>query len=1451
MKDYIDQKISLSSVLEISTETITDISLDSLEKLPWHFLKKLMILNSTARNTEISQFPQFSNVSSYKTTVSFDDIFDKTNDDSTLSVNPLDLITAILLCSDCFLQQQLMVKMSLRQFPLPLLLPDCRTNRCTLLVWALRDIVKKWRPHSMESSKGVREENLVVTKMPAISFIRLGNCKLSKSKILNEVFGNREQQQNFFIHHNLQCGDIRTISNGLVEICWSLPCGKTYLDIFPDPLAIINLRGDASSYLTQFQFLKTISTAVFIFVDSIDENQFELLSTIQSSEGQYYFILSSQVSKQHATLEQLRKLAPCLKLDERHVLVKSDKINKADFVQRIRGTIKDILASSSSRISVEEMATKTNELEINVDECDEHCLIAQKIAGDITAEIQDVAEYKERVLPLQGDLLKELAQLEKELHRMKNQGTQNTEIYKSKVKAEILKKQQKQNQYKPSSSTRSFINAIQHVSSEHRHYFLKWMKFRLDMKARQNLSNLREKYKSYCKDSSGHCKELVQLDKKIGLEHFMREIGQIYEAERLLVDGGKLAKTQKQYGYLPSVAAELMLEGNPIELIDGDASHLPIRWVTDVLTELKNKMGSNSKIHVITVLGVQSTGKSTLLNTMFGLQFAVSSGRCTRGAFMLLIKVKEDLRETLGCDFLMVIDTEGLKSPQLAKLEDSYEHDNELATLVVGLSDITLVNLAMENSTEMKDILQIVVHAFLRMHKFGKKPNCLFVHQNVGDVSAHDQKIRDRKLRLEELDEMTKVAAKMEKQSTRSKFSDQMEYDAEKDNSYISGLWYDVPPMAPVNTGYSEKVYEAKKYLIDILKQKKHKSMDILDFVQLMQSLWNAVKHETFIFNFRNSLVADAYDHLCSNYSSWESSFHRNIHFWLLEAETKICNHSSVEVNNLSRELDTNVQEKLQSEEVIILRNLESYFDSKVENVYLVEKYRDDFITRACILKRELQQHAFIKIREALGIKKGTEKYDKIQAQYTERIEEEVTHLLQECRKSRCQLDSEQLNEKFEKMWKKTLTELQFDKIEKQDVKHKVFMQLKLNMQNKGSGVKKRLAAFLKLDCVGQKSFTVEKDHIDLKLSENPLKAFNEYWNSDISVELSHQSDSLIQACNEYISEKANTPNLDYDDTYTRELLQKLDERLKQPEFQKLRTTPLNECELKLHICELAARAFQRMHDKFIQDHDPLQRLEEKKQNYLSTFTDTYNKKDQCQKKAKELCDLCLKPALQDYVHKHLGLEIIENFQNSDNYTQYHTRKYFQFALLKELLEEGVFEDYLKHISNYEEFVKDWIFTKVVSYCTEKVKMADMEKDCLSKIMKKVKSTVEVAKEVKVPGKVSEFFDTFFDILKYDIVVSKESLGMSLFQNEENIRQFADNILHYIDKMEEELMSQFKENGSVAEKLSSLPFKPQNELFAKVFGCGKQCPFCKVPCEAGGGGHTEHWAEIHRPRGLL
>ncbi|KAJ8000580.1 hypothetical protein DPEC_G00181860 [Dallia pectoralis] len=137
---YEKNKLKLSSVLEIKAKTTSDEPVDSLLSLPGAFLKKLMMANVNARSVKCISTDQ--DVSYF----GIDNL--DTNPEVRNVMNPLDLITALFLCSDGFLQQEMVQKMCMCQFAVPLLLPNCDTKQSTLMLWALRDIVKKYRPSS-------------------------------------------------------------------------------------------------------------------------------------------------------------------------------------------------------------------------------------------------------------------------------------------------------------------------------------------------------------------------------------------------------------------------------------------------------------------------------------------------------------------------------------------------------------------------------------------------------------------------------------------------------------------------------------------------------------------------------------------------------------------------------------------------------------------------------------------------------------------------------------------------------------------------------------------------------------------------------------------------------------------------------------------------------------------------------------------------------------------------------------------------------------------------------------------------------------------------------------------------------------------------------------------------------------------------------------------------------
>ncbi|XP_036789914.1 interferon-induced very large GTPase 1 isoform X2 [Oncorhynchus mykiss] len=1420
LEDHYENKLMLSTVLEINADTTSDEPLTTMQSLPGAFLKKLMMANLNARSVKCL-------TTDHEVSYCGVDNLDTDSDTSNV-INPLDLITALFLCSDGFLQQEMVQKMSICQFAVPLLLPNCDTEQSTLMLWALRDIVRKFRPSSQVDTKSFIEERIVLSDIPMVSFVRIGESNLSKSNMLNKLLSNPDT----FVHRDMDCGDVpRKISNGLVEISWYLPCGKRNIDRFTKPVAFANLRGDIRSFKTQFSFLCQTSAAIYVFSDELEADS-EVLKDINT---ELFLVVNSQ-----------RKTFTGDKVT--HVIEKKGR-NEAAFVKTLQSSVGDVIENCQNKLPIEKMDVIARQSGILVDEDNDECQSARKMADKITSNITDTIKFKDKQLPLQGQVWKEISQLEKERCRLRKQGDQDIEHYRSSLKKKEIKLREKQQSFEMTEAMTHFLIGMSSSEVE-RSYFIKWMRIYLDNMSRKNLSGLREKYKMLQKKESADKKDITELDRQIsdgslGREHFLRELGQLYEAACSLPED---SPQRKQMEHLPGLCAQMLLDGFPIELVDGDASNIPLKWISAVLTRLHNLVDSNSKIRVVTVLGVQSTGKSTLLNTMFGAQFAVSSGRCTRGAFMLLIKVNKDLKEELKCDFIMVIDTEGLKSPELAQLDHSYEHDNELATLVIGLSDVTIINMSMENSTEMKDILQIVVHAFIRMKEVGKKPICHFVHQNVSDMSAHDNNMRDRNKFLEQLNEMTQAAARMEKKENITKFTDVMEYDPDTSSCYIPGLWHGTPPMAPVNAGYSEAVYDLKKSLMKDFRICP-KNDDLTHFMKWTQSLWESVKFENFIFSFKNSLVADAYARLCSEYNGWERAFQKEMYNWMIGAETNISNfgmtvlNHQITIRDVLKDLMAEASKKLAEGEKEIQDNLVKYFEKQDGHVNLVEKYREGFVSSAKTLRRETENTISNTLHGAVEIKEGMAQLDDIKSSQANTMEKMVLALLQTCKQNKSDLSEQVLIKEFERMWKKTLSDIKFRGLPRRHVAQDAFSILQDHLSTRSGYVQSLLHGKSLGDC-GKNPFVVESGDLWQK-----TKDIVRLWNRDDRKKPQDFCDDIITQCQEFITQKVGSKT-DYHDTYIKELLEIIDQTLQQNKKRKVS----EECEikLKLHICGRAVRTFQKKHDDLITVNDPRKCLEQSKNKYLTDFKYLFNNRDQCQKKAEEFSKLCLQPAVQDYVTKMIGPDVVDEVKTGEGSEDYSTRTSFQFSILKQLLTDGKYDKYKRYINHNEKFVKDWLFDQIVQQLSKENSLEKLEKKHLSEIVKIITDTISnIRKSHSTVKDINTFIQNICSALGKKLVYPKDGLDLIMTLNySENTEQFADYLTNYVREMELSLVAEYNKGGDIKERLGSLPFKPQDKMFTSLFGCGEVCPFCSAPCEAGSKEHTKHFTFIHRPQGV-
>ncbi|KAK6324584.1 hypothetical protein J4Q44_G00039260 [Coregonus suidteri] len=755
--------------------------------------------------------------------------------------------------------------------------------------------------------------------------------------------------------------------------------------------------------------------------------------------------------------------------------------------------------------------------------------------------------------------------------------------------------------------------------------------------------------------------------------------------------------------------------------------------------------------------------------------------------------------------------------------------------------------MAMENSTEMKDILQIVVHAFIRMKEVGKKPICHFVHQNVSDMSAHDNNMRDRKKLLEQLDEMTQAAARMEMKENITKFTDVMEYDPDTSSCYIPGLWHGTPPMAPVNAGYSDAVYDFKNRLMQDFRQCQSND-DMTHFLKWTQSLWEAVKFEKFIFSFRNSLVADAYSRLCTEYNGWEWAFQKEMYSWIVSSETKISNFGITDPNpqmtirNVLKELLGDASEKLSVGEREIQDNIVKYFERKDGHVNLVEKYREDFVSSAKTLRRETQNTVSNTVRGAVEIKEGMAKLDDIKSSQANTMEKKVLALLQTCRQRKSDLSEQDLIEEFESMWEETLSEINFSGLPKRDVAQDAFVMLRDNLSRRGSHVNKMLVGSSLVDC-GKTDFVVKSVK-----GLQKAKGFAKHLDTDhYRKKLQVFCNNIITQCQEFISQKVKSKT-DYHDTYIKELLNRCDERFKQDKNREVS----EECEisLKLHICGIAATEFQNMHDDFIAVNDPRKCLEQSKSKYLTDFKDLFRNQDQCLKKAEEFLKL-LQPAVQDYVTKRIGPDVVDEVKKGKGSQDYSTRIAFQFSILKQLLTDGEYEKYKRYIKDYDRFVKDWLFDQIVQQLSDESSLKKLENKHLSEIVKMITDAVSnIRKTHSTIKDIKTFIQNICSALGEKLVFPKDALDSIMILNNANTEQFADYLTEFVREMEKSVASEYDQRTDIRKRLRSLPFKPQDIMFTSQFGCGEQCPFCSAPCEAGGKEHAKHFSSIHRPQGV-
>ncbi|XP_075910970.1 uncharacterized protein LOC116956927 [Petromyzon marinus] len=627
------------------------------------------------------------------------------------TLSRLDCIVALLSVADCTVVQEMLQIMTKFPMALPLVMPDLElAGKLKVMLPLLAGNTIKW-----EAQSGVIAENhLFLSPFRLILAVRLGNGSCGKSTILNQLMA----VENMFSscgEPGAQQGPPLTLA-GTVEFTWLTQetCSASLWDSVmqefysqgqQEIVLLANLHGDALEHPTTLEFLKTFTSAYLIFLMPGTKNVLakrnEEFGKHACSEDESFFLL-------------VDPSADCNEADE--IIIQTSTLTKDATLEKVRSIFREILKMPSRNI------TLNRKLESN-----EICDPLSLAHGIECVESQRVVDFVRQ---------KTCKEIRKAMHFQMHTTGQKTNLIRLWRDNEILQQLMKHYGAVLSLPLSERLKAMSHIERD------------ISLLSNAESSNIRQKVATKIENLQGQIVQknqnkkfvnnikmdindnLKELDHMcLGLEHFFRELGHIYE----IVQGGE-SKNEDILTF-PKLYGELLTQGHAIELLNGDTSEMPGAWLTDIFQHISRNFPT-LRIFVISILGLQSSGKSTLLNALFACKFAVSVGRCTRGLFMRLLFLEEKLVKKLKCDAIVLIDTEGLGAPEKMNDENAEQKDRILATFAMSVSNLTLINVLGEYMQDLTKILQIAIVAMAQLKEVKMAPDILMVQHLTERNSA-------------------------------------------------------------------------------------------------------------------------------------------------------------------------------------------------------------------------------------------------------------------------------------------------------------------------------------------------------------------------------------------------------------------------------------------------------------------------------------------------------------------------------------------------------------------------------------------------------------------------------------------------------------------------------------------------------------------------------------------
>ncbi|CAG8524928.1 1478_t:CDS:2 [Dentiscutata heterogama] len=621
----------------------------------------------------------------------------ESNDKKKNRLSRFDCIATLFASAECIVAQDIFQTLS--QFPIafPLLIPELdEKEKYKVMLPLFTGSVIEWKT----SNGTIVKNHLFKDSFKMIVAIRIGENSKGKSTIINQLL-NPKYMFTSCSEPKAEYG-IPYMASGSIEFIWLTEetCGYELWNLVfknhyakggKEIILLANLHGDALDYPDQIELVKQFPSCFLVYLmPEYDETQDKVRNLINTKNVIYNYVDPRRNSK-------VKKYT-----------IDANLLEKYKTIEKVCKTFEKALDFElpTEPININELKLGKTLQFAGSNEFHESVKIVNSIKK------KGCSYFKSKIMQLQKKLFNDLSEFWKE-----EEFKESIQLFVNILKLPIIIQNRALAHLE-----REISRLSMEESSESRNNAI------LKRKELNNPKFDQEKDKKIRKEITNLWKEVD--NKNLSIEDFFRGLRHIYEiyknftsyidddSNSISING--LAK--EDVLNLPEYCAELLIYGNTIELLDGHSTTISKDWFLEICNFIDKKF-QNLRVFVISILGLQSSGKSTLLNALFSCKFAVSTERCSKGFFMQLLFLEKDLSDMLGVDAFILIDTEGLGASEKKGESESEKRDQMLATVATGISNLIIINILGESISELTEILQIVQTAIVTNAHLKKFPD--------------------------------------------------------------------------------------------------------------------------------------------------------------------------------------------------------------------------------------------------------------------------------------------------------------------------------------------------------------------------------------------------------------------------------------------------------------------------------------------------------------------------------------------------------------------------------------------------------------------------------------------------------------------------------------------------------------------------------------------------------